>query len=103
MKEDKQHKLFIVNHIHDHSLYSEMLIIYYYLNKIDKADEMLQKLFLAEHVDQGYINMTNNNLSHFIPHLDKNNWSFYGKFKRYCAKHNVPQDIINKIDKVFIE
>ena len=27
----KEHKLFIMNHIYDHSLYSEMVINYYYL------------------------------------------------------------------------
>ena len=102
-KEDKPHKLFIINHIHDHSLYSEMLIIYYYLHKFDKALEILHKLLLATHTDPGYINMTNNNIAHFISHLDKNDWSFYGKFKRYCKKFNVPEDLKNKIDKLFIE
>jgi len=102
-KNDKPHKLFIINHIHDHSLYSEMLIIYYYLHKFDKATEMLHKIFMANHIEPGYVNMTNNNLHHFIEHIDKNNWSLYGKFKRYCKKVNVPDDLINKLDKLFIE
>ena len=80
-----------------------MLIIYYYLHKFDKALEILHKLLLATHTDPGYINMTNNNIAHFISHLDKNDWSFYGKFKRYCKKFNVPEDLKNKIDKLFIE
>ena len=100
---DKVHKLFIINPIHDHSLYSEMLIIYYYLKKIDKCKEMLSKIFVATQADQGYINMTNSNLQHFVEHIDKNDWEFYGKFKRYCIKFNVPQKLINDIDKLFIE
>ena len=30
---DKPHKLFIINHIYEHSLYSEMFIINHYVNK----------------------------------------------------------------------
>ena len=102
-KEDKNHKLFFMNFIHDHSLYSEMLVIYYYLNKIEKANEILLKIFMANFADDIYINMTNHNIKHFIEHINKDNWEFYGKFKRYCKKFNVPEELVKDIDKLFIE
>ncbi len=101
--QEKIHRLFLNNNIHEHSIYSEMLVIYYYLKNIDKANEMLLKIFMANYADPIYINMTNNNLKHFIEHINKDNWEFYGKFKRYCNKFDVPEELIKDIDKLFIE
>ncbi len=100
---DKQHKLFIENHIYEHSLYSEMAIILYYLNKKDEIIEIFKKLFLANITIPIYIFMTNNNLKYFIPNIRKDDWEFYGKFQRYCKKFEVPIDLIKQMDKLFIE
>jgi hypothetical protein len=100
---DKPHKLFIINHIYDHSLYSEMLIILYYLHKFDEANKVLLKLLVAEKPQQEYINMTNYNLKYFLPHIKKDNWEFYAKFQRYALKFRVPEDIKQEINKQFEE
>jgi hypothetical protein len=101
--EDKQHKLFIINHIYDHSLYSEMVIILYYLDKFDEANDILLKLFVAKNPQQEYINMTNYNLKFFLPYIKKDNWEFYAKFQRYALKFKVPEDIKQQIHKQFEE
>lgn len=103
LKQDKPHKLFIINHIYEHSLYSEMAIILYYLKKNDEVMEIFKILFLANITHPGYIQMTNNNIKYFIPHIKKDDWEFYGKFKRYCLKFNVPENLKKQIDKLFIE
>ena len=100
---DKPHKLFIMNHIYEHSLYSEMVIILYYLGKIEEANKMLKKLFNAKKPMQQYINMTNFNLKFFVQHLKKEDWEFYAKFQRYAKKFNVPNELKKNIDKVFEE
>ena len=46
---DKPHKLFILNDIYEHSLYSEMLIILYYLKKFDEANDILKKLLFGKY------------------------------------------------------
>mgnify|MGYP006148696005 CR=1 FL=1 len=99
--EDRKHKLFIINHIYDHSLYSEILIILYYLNKWDKVNDILLKLLVAKKPQQGYINMTNRNLKYFLPHIKKDNWEFYAKFQKYASKFGVPEDIKQLINKQF--
>jgi tetratricopeptide (TPR) repeat protein len=99
IKKDSQ--LFIINHIYDHSLFSEMLIILYYLNKFDEALVILKKLLSAEKPLEGYINITNRNMKYFIPHIKKDDWEFYAKFQLYSKKNNVPDDLKNKIDKIF--
>mgnify|MGYP006164734845 FL=1 len=103
LKQDKPHKLFIINHIYEHSLYSEMAIILYYLKKNDEVIEIFKILFLANITHPGYIQMTNNNIKYFIPHIKKDDWEFYGKFKRYCLKFNVPENLKTQIDKLFID
>jgi len=103
LNQDKQHKLFIYNPIYEHSLYSEILIILYYLKKFDEANEILKKILIANITDPLYIAMTNNNIKHFIPHIKKTDWEFYGKFKRYCKKFTVPEDLQKDIDKLFID
>ena len=100
---DKPHKLFINNHIYEHSLYSEMLIILYYLHKFDEANEILKKILMAKITDPGYINMTNYNIKYFIPHIKNDDFEFYVKFRAYCKKFNVPEDVQKDIDKLFIE
>ncbi len=47
--------------------------------------------------------MTKNNIKHCIQHINKDNWEFYGKFKRYCKKFDVPKELIKDIDKLFID
>jgi tetratricopeptide (TPR) repeat protein len=101
LKKDRPHKLFIMNHIYDHSLFSEMLIILYYLNKFDEALVILKKLLSAEKSLTGYVNITNQNMKYFIPHIKKDDWEFYAKFQVYSKKNNVPDDLKNKIDKIF--
>ncbi len=100
---DKPHKLFINNHIYEHSLYSEMLIILYYLHKFDEANEVLKKILVAKITDPGYINMTNYNIKYFIPHIKKDDYEFYVKFRGYCKRFHVPDDLQKDIDKLFIE
>ena len=99
----KEHTLFIMNHIYDHSLYSEMVINYFYLGKMKEANNMLKKLFCAKKPIPTYINMTNYNLKYFIPHIDKNDWEWYAKFQHYARKFDLPPDIIKSMDKVFEE
>jgi len=100
---DKPHKLFILNDIYEHSLYSEMLIILYYLQKFDEANKILKKLLMANITNPVYINMTNYNIKYFIPHIDKNDWEFYGKFNRYTKKFLVPEELKKEVDKLFTE
>ena len=102
-EKDKVNKLFMINHLYDHSIYSEMAIIYYYLNKHDKCIEMFKNLFMANHTIPVYINMTTHNLNLYIPHIDKNDWEFYGKFIRYTKKFKIDPNLINKLNKLFIE
>jgi hypothetical protein len=58
---------------------------------------------MANFADDIYIHMTNHNIKHFMEHINKDNWVFYGKFKRYCKKFNVPEELVKDIDKLFIE
>jgi len=102
-EKQKEHKLFIMNHIYDHSLYSEMVINYFYLGKMKKANDMLKKLFTAKKPIPQYINMTNYNLKYFLPHIERTDWEFYAKFQRYARKFNLPEDIIKSVDKLFEE
>ena len=101
LKQDKQHKLFITNHIYEHSLYSEMTIILYYLKKNDEVMEIFKILFLANITQPEYIRMVNNNMIFFIPYIKKDDWEFYGKFQIYSKKVNVPNDLKKKIDIIF--
>jgi len=99
----KEHKLFILNHIYEHSMYSEMVIILYYLGKIEEANKLFKKMFTADKPIGEYINMTTYNLRYFIPHINKTDWEFYAKFQKYAKKFNLPQDLIKSVDKVFEE
>jgi|TARA_B110000971_G_scaffold219002_1_gene259080 tetratricopeptide (TPR) repeat protein len=103
LKKDKIHKLFVINHIYEHSLYSEIAIILYYLKENEEVIEIFKKLFLANITNPLYIQMTNNNIKYFIPHIKRDDWEFYGKFKRYCLKFTVPENLKKQIDKVFID
>jgi len=94
-------KLFIINHIYEHSLLSEMFIVLYYLKKIEETTAVLKKLLLAEKPLEAYVNITNSNLTYFIPHLKKDDWEFYAKFQAYSRKFNVPNELKNQIDAVF--
>ena len=84
-------------------MYSEMVIILYYLGKIEEANKLFKKLFIADKPIGEYINMTTYNLKYFIPHINKTDWEFYAKFQKYAKKFNLPQDLIKSIDKVFEE
>ena len=102
MKEhDKPHKLFIVNHIYEHSLYSEMFIINHYVQKMDESDEILKKLFMAEQPLPMYVAMTNHNLQFYVPNIKKDNYEFCTKFIRYSNKFGVPEELKNNILKIF--
>lgn len=102
MKEhDKPHKLFIVNHIYEHSLYSEMFIINHYVQKMEESDEILKKLFMAEQPLPMYVAMTNHNLQFYVPNIKKDNYEFCTKFIRYSNKFGVPEELKNNILKIF--
>jgi glycosyltransferase involved in cell wall biosynthesis len=100
-KQDWEHKLFIVNHIYEHSLYSEMFIILHYVNKMNEGDELLKKLFMANKPLPMYVNMTNFNLKFYINNIKKDNYEFCVKFLRYCNKFNVPDKLKTKILKIY--
>ena len=100
---DKNNKLFVINHIYDHSLYSEMSIIYFYLNKHQECIKMFKNLFMANYTIPVYINMTSHNLKLYIPHIDKNDREFYNKFIRYAEKFEINPILITKLKKLFIE
>lgn len=80
-----------------------MLIILYYLQKFDEANKILKKLLMANITNPTYIHMTNYNIKYFIPHIDKNDWEFYGKFQRYSKKFLVPEELKKEVDKLFTE
>lgn len=98
---DKPHKLFIINHIYEHSLYSEMFIINHYVQKMEESDKLLKKLFMAKQPLPMYIAMTNHNLQFYIPHIKKDNYEFCVKFLRYSKKFDVPEQLKNNILKIF--
>lgn len=100
-EEDKPHKLFIINHIYDHSLYSEMFIIYNYVQKFDKQMEVLLKLFVGKHALPVYINMTNHNLQFYLNNIKSDNYEFCVKFLKYCKTFNIQHQIKEKILKIF--
>ena len=102
MKEqDKPHKLFIINHIYEHSLYSEMFIINHYVQKMEESDALLKKLFMANQPLPLYIHMTNHNLQFYVPNIKKDNYEFCVKFLRYSKKFDVPEQLKNNILKIF--
>ena len=101
-KEDIEHKLFIIPHIYDHSLYSEMLIILFYLKKFDEANDILKLLFNAKTPIKPYIELLNFNLTFFLPYIKKDDWELYAKFQRYSKKYDVPDKLIKSIDNIFI-
>jgi glycosyltransferase involved in cell wall biosynthesis len=99
---DRHTKLFIINHIYEHSLFSEMLIILFYLNKFEEGIVLLKKLFSAEKPLETYIKITNQNLIFFISTIKKDDWEFYAKFQLYSKKFNVPDELTKKIDEIFV-
>ena len=98
---DKPHKLFIINHIYEHSLYSEMFIINHYVNKMDESDKLLKNLFMAKQPLPMYVQMTNHNLQFYINHIKKDNYEFCTKFLKYSNKFDVPKNVKDKILKIF--
>ena len=100
---DKNNKLFVINHIYDHSLYAEMSAIYFYLNKHKECIKMFKNLFMANYTIPVYINMTSHNLKLYIPYIDKNDREFYNKFIRYAEKFEIDPILITKLKKLFIE
>ena len=41
--------------------------------------------------------MTNYNIKYFIPYIKKDDYEFYVKFRGYCKRFNVPEDLQKKL------